>query len=47
MQYIIYRVITISASLAPLAPLSQGRVDGATGCLECPYHGWQFAADGA
>lgn len=22
-----------------LAPLSQGRVDPSTGCLECPYHG--------
>ena len=30
-----------------LAPLSQGRVDPATGCVECPYHGWQFRADGA
>lgn len=29
-----------------LAPLSQGRVDPATGCVECPYHGWQFGADG-
>lgn len=29
-----------------LAPLSQGRVDEATGCLECPYHGWQFDAGG-
>ena len=25
-----------------LAPLSQGRVDQDTGCIECPYHGWQF-----
>ena len=30
-----------------LAPLSQGRVDRTTGCLECPYHGWQFSANGA
>ena len=29
-----------------LAPLSQGRVDPETGCLECPYHGWQFDGDG-
>ena len=29
-----------------LAPLSQGRVDPSTGCIECPYHGWSFAADG-
>jgi len=27
-----------------LAPLSQGRVDTITGCIECPYHGWQFEA---
>jgi phenylpropionate dioxygenase-like ring-hydroxylating dioxygenase large terminal subunit len=25
-----------------LAPLSQGRVDPSSGCIECPYHGWQF-----
>ena len=30
-----------------LAPLSQGRVNPDTGCLECPYHGWQFEQDGA
>eukprot|EP01031_Cornospumella_fuschlensis_P040433 gene40433-49276_t len=24
------------------APLSEGRIDTHTGCLECPYHGWQF-----
>ena len=30
-----------------LAPLSQGRVDPATKCLECPYHGWQFGVGGA
>jgi nitrite reductase/ring-hydroxylating ferredoxin subunit len=29
------------------APLSQGRVDPNTKCIECPYHGWQFSADGA
>ena len=29
-----------------LAPLSQGRVDPETGCIECPYHGWQFRTDG-
>ncbi|MBV5260502.1 Rieske 2Fe-2S domain-containing protein [Synechococcus moorigangaii CMS01] len=28
-----------------LAPLSEGRV--VDGCLECPYHGWQFAETGA
>ena len=29
-----------------LAPLSQGRVDDQSGCIECPYHGWQFSEDG-
>ena len=29
-----------------LAPLSEGRIDSSTGCIECPYHGWQFAASG-
>jgi len=30
-----------------LAPLSQGRVDPETGCIECPYHGWSFDTDGS
>ena len=29
------------------APLSQGRVDQNSGCLECPYHGWQFNFNGS
>ncbi|HSM82447.1 MAG TPA: Rieske 2Fe-2S domain-containing protein [Nodosilinea sp.] len=29
-----------------LAPLSEGRINAA-GQLECPYHGWAFAGDGA
>ena len=29
-----------------LAPVSQGRVDPVSGCLECPYHGWQFSTSG-
>ena len=29
-----------------LAPLSQGRVDATSGCIECPYHGWQFDVNG-
>ena len=29
-----------------LAPLSQGRVDVKSGCIECPYHGWQFDSGG-
>jgi phenylpropionate dioxygenase-like ring-hydroxylating dioxygenase large terminal subunit len=28
------------------APLSQGRVDPITKCIECPYHGWQFHDNG-
>lgn len=24
------------------APMSEGRVDAVSGCIECPYHGWQF-----
>jgi phenylpropionate dioxygenase-like ring-hydroxylating dioxygenase large terminal subunit len=30
-----------------LAPLSQGRVDPISGCIECPYHGQQFDGTGA
>jgi nitrite reductase/ring-hydroxylating ferredoxin subunit len=29
-----------------LAPLSQGRINPETGCIECAYHGWQFDTDG-
>lgn len=29
-----------------LVPLSEGRI-ASTGCLECPYHGWQFDSSGA
>ena len=29
-----------------MAPLSEGRVDKETNCIECPYHGWQFETDG-
>jgi nitrite reductase/ring-hydroxylating ferredoxin subunit len=29
-----------------MAPLSLGRVDPLTNCLECPYHGWQFDRNG-
>ena len=28
------------------APLSQGRIDPQTKCIECPYHGWQFDKSG-
>ena len=30
-----------------LAPLSQGRIDPKSGCIECPYHGWAFDLDGS
>lgn len=41
-------VWSIQEDLCPhkFAPLSQGRVEQKTGCLECPYHGWQFNTDG-
>ena len=39
--------VVLDACPHRLAPLSQGRVDAATGCLECPYHGWQFDSTGA
>ena len=29
-----------------LAPLSEGRVDPLSGCIECPYHGQQFDGKG-
>jgi len=30
-----------------LAPLSEGRIQTDTGCIECPYHGWTFDGAGA
>jgi len=36
----------VDACAHRLAPLSQGRVDPETNCVECPYHGWQFDAGG-
>mmetsp|Transcript_6512 Transcript_6512/g.13536 ORF Transcript_6512/g.13536 Transcript_6512/m.13536 type:complete len:484 (-) Transcript_6512:137-1588(-) len=38
--------VQVDACPHRLAPLSQGRVDEKTGCIECPYHGWQFDTDG-
>ena len=29
-----------------MAPLSQGRIDPHSGCIECPYHGQQFDTKG-
>ena len=29
-----------------MAPLSEGRIDPSTSCLQCSYHGWSFNADG-
>ena len=36
----------IDACTHRLAPLSQGRVNPETSCIECPYHGWQFDSKG-
>lgn len=36
----------VDACTHRLAPLSQGRVDPETSCIECPYHGWQFDSEG-
>jgi Phenylpropionate dioxygenase and related ring-hydroxylating dioxygenases, large terminal subunit len=36
----------IDACTHRLAPLSQGRVNPKTNCIECPYHGWQFDSKG-
>jgi len=30
-----------------LAPLSEGRIETTTGCLQCAYHGWEFDASGS
>mmetsp|Transcript_20669 Transcript_20669/g.31553 ORF Transcript_20669/g.31553 Transcript_20669/m.31553 type:complete len:523 (+) Transcript_20669:201-1769(+) len=40
---------SVLADVCPhrLAPLSQGRIDPVSGCVECPYHGWQFDTSGA
>lgn len=37
----------VFADICPhrLAPLSEGRI--VDGCLECPYHGWQFSPSGS
>ncbi|CAJ1330779.1 unnamed protein product, partial [Effrenium voratum] len=29
-----------------LAPLSEGRIEPKTGCLQCAYHGWEFNSQG-
>lgn len=36
----------VDACTHRLAPLSQGRVNPDTNCIECPYHGWNFDSDG-
>jgi len=36
----------VDACAHRLAPLSQGRVNPNTNCIECPYHGWNFDSDG-
>mmetsp|Transcript_37799 Transcript_37799/g.85145 ORF Transcript_37799/g.85145 Transcript_37799/m.85145 type:complete len:561 (-) Transcript_37799:51-1733(-) len=30
-----------------LAPLSEGRIEATTGCLQCAYHGWEFDTEGS
>eukprot|EP00439_Symbiodinium_sp_Y106_P060868 s137_g9.t1 len=30
-----------------LAPLSEGRIEPKTGCLQCAYHGWEFNSEGS
>jgi len=39
-------VVQLDACAHRLAPLSQGRVNPETDCIECPYHGWQFDTNG-
>jgi len=53
MDYVVWRnpeegTFTVQQDACPhrLAPLSQGRVDDDSNCLECPYHGWQFDTSG-
>ena len=36
----------VDACTHRLAPLSQGRVNPKTNCIECPYHGWNFDTEG-
>lgn len=38
--------VAVDACTHRLAPLSQGRVNPETSCIECPYHGWQFDSEG-
>jgi len=39
-------VAQVDACTHRLAPLSQGRVNPDTKCIECPYHGWEFNTEG-
>mmetsp|Transcript_32548 Transcript_32548/g.59484 ORF Transcript_32548/g.59484 Transcript_32548/m.59484 type:complete len:564 (+) Transcript_32548:64-1755(+) len=38
----------VFADMCPhrLAPLSEGRIEKSTGCLQCAYHGWEFDTHG-
>jgi len=38
----------VFADMCPhrLAPLSEGRIEESTGCLQCAYHGWEFDTEG-
>ena len=52
MDYAVWRSpsgdFTVQQDACPhrLAPISQGRIDPESGCVECPYHGWQFNTSG-
>mmetsp|Transcript_57782 Transcript_57782/g.129590 ORF Transcript_57782/g.129590 Transcript_57782/m.129590 type:complete len:576 (-) Transcript_57782:86-1813(-) len=39
----------VFADMCPhrLAPLSEGRIEKSTGCLQCAYHGWEFETNGS
>jgi len=38
--------IMLDACPHRLAPLSEGRIEPKTGCLQCAYHGWEFDSTG-
>ncbi|CAE7294997.1 PAO, partial [Symbiodinium sp. CCMP2456] len=39
--------VMLDACAHRLAPLSEGRIEPKTGCLQCAYHGWEFNAEGS
>jgi len=52
-RYVAYRdndanwVVMDDACPHRLAPLSEGRIDRETNCIECAYHGWAFKSCGS